>query len=210
MVTADRQPLANRRQWLIALGFVVALTAAFVGGVVFSDDSAVAPATYLPTPLAVEATSVYQFASLAEMVAASDAIIVGTVTAAEVGRPIGDPATGAIISRLVTIGVESALSGTDASAVIIEEEGALADGTPIVVNGVDPTMVGDRGIWFLDRLDDAEVPTWLTINSQGRFLIDGSALRGGDQRDALVQALQELSFDAQIDHVRSNLSETVG
>jgi len=71
----------------------------------------------------------------------------------------------------------------------------LPDGTPLIVNGVSPSAVGDHGIWFLDRLDDAELPVFLVINSQGRFLTPAQDptgdLIGGDQRNALVRSLQD-------------------
>ena len=130
------------------------------------------------------------------MVQASDAVVLATVQSVERGRLVGDPADGGIISRIVTLSVERVLSGAPAPTVLVEEEGWLADGTPIVVNGVEPSAVGDRGVWFLDAIDDAELPVLLVINSQGRFLVEGDgALRGGDQRDSLVQELQRLTLD---------------
>ena len=160
-----------------------------------------------PTTVDVEATSIYQFSSLDEMVAASDAIVVGRVTATERGRLIGDPADGGVISRLVTISVTEVLAGDTARTVIVEEEGWLTDGTPITVNGVAPSEAGDEGLWFLDSTDDAELPSYLVINSQGRFLVaGGEALRGGDQRDALVQQLQRQSLTELISATRASIA----
>jgi hypothetical protein len=148
-----------------------------------------------PAPVDVEATSIYQFSSLDEMVAASDAIVVGRVTATERGRLVGDPANGGVISRLVTVTVDEVLAGVAGATIVVEEEGWLTDDTPITVNGVAASRVGDEGLWFLDINDDAELPSFLVINSQGRFLIaDDGTLRGGDQRDVLVQQLQRQSF----------------
>jgi hypothetical protein len=49
-------------------------------------------------------------------------------------------------------------------------------------------------VWFLDRIPTDESPTYLVINSQGRFVESGGVVRGADQRDALVQELQRLSL----------------
>jgi hypothetical protein len=168
----------------------IAIVAVAVGVVIATRDDDSEPAS-----VDVEATSIYQFASLDEMVAASDAIIIGRVTATERGRLVGDPANGGVISRLVTITVDEVLAGIVGATVIVEEEGWLTDDTPITVNGVAASRVGDEGLWFLDINDDAELPSFLVINSQGRFLFaDDGTVRGGDQRDVLVQQLQRQSF----------------
>jgi hypothetical protein len=149
-------------------------------------------------PLAVEATSIYDFASLDELVAASDAIVVGTVVAVDEGRLVGAPEEGAVISRVASLRVDTALIGDVADVVVIEEEGWLPDGTPLIVNGVAPTAVGDEGVWFLDAIDDAELRGYLVINSQGRYLLDPTdptgTLLGGDRNDTLVQTLEQLTL----------------
>ena len=210
MATADGTAAASSRtRRLVPVAFVAALAIAIgVGLSIGSDEATAPPASSMPEPVAVEATSIYQFATLAEMVAASDAIVVGRVVATEPGRLVGDPANGGVISRIVTIAVDEVLAGEPATTVIVEEEGTLPDGTPIVVNGVPGSTSGDRGIWFLDRLDDAEVPAFLVINSQGRYLTASAdpstgTLEGGDQRDALVQELQGQPLDALVASVRA-------
>lgn len=203
MATAERRlrprfvPVA-----FVPVAFVAALAIALVIGLVVTSDKATAPSgstEMTVAAVAVEATSIYQFATLAEMVEASDVIAVGTVIATEPGRLVGDPANGGVISRIITIEVDQSLRGDASigagSTIVIEEEATLADGTPLVVNGVPGSEVDDRGIWFLDQLDDAELPVYLVINSQGRFLTPGDDpggdLIGGDQRDPLVQQLQQ-------------------
>ncbi len=81
-----------------------------------------------------------------------------------------------------------------ASTVIVEEEGWLPDGTPLIVDDVEPSAVGDHGVWFLDALDDADradLPAYLVINSQGRLLERDDRVVGGDQTDPLVLAIQQ-------------------
>lgn len=209
MATVDRR----LPRGLIPVAFVVTLVASLVIGFVVTGDEAAAPPTGSATTLApveIDAVSVYEFTTLAEMAVASDAIVVGTVTATETGRLVGDPADGGVVSRLVTIEVDEALRGELGPTIVIEEEGTLPDGTPLIVNGVRGSAVGDHGVWFLDRLDDAELPVFLVINSQGRFLTsptdpDGDLI-GGDQRDPLVQTLQQQSFTDLVDAVRSAMA----
>ena len=119
-------------------------------------------------------------------------------------------ADASVVARVVTLQVEGVLGGrlaasttTDRGTILVEEEGWLPDGRPLIVNGVAPSQVGDDGIWFLQVSPDPDLPSFLVINSQGRYLVDGNGLRGGDHRDALVQELQRLSPDALEQTVRA-------
>ena len=214
MATADpvREPDQGGHRavgrWLVPLAFVVVLAAALAVGLAVTDDEAAAPESTSPAAIEVDADSIYDFGTLGEMVAASDAIVVGTVVATEPGRLVGDPAAGGVISRLVTIEVDEALRGEIGATVVVEEEGTLPDGTPLIVNGVAPSEVGDHGIWFLDRLDDAELAVYLTINSQGRFLslVDtDEEVLGGDRDDPLVQQLERRSLAELVADVKVEL-----
>ncbi|HEX4981902.1 MAG TPA: hypothetical protein VFV63_09395 [Ilumatobacteraceae bacterium] len=156
-----------------------------------------------PQPLRVHATSIYDFASLDEMAAASDLVVEADVVAVERGRLVGEPDQGGVISRIVTLAIDDVIGGetTAPSTVIVEEEGWLPDGTPIIVDDVEPSSVGDHGVWFLDALeapDGADMPAYLVINSQGRLLDRDGRVVGGDQTDPLVLAVQDGSFDALI------------
>jgi hypothetical protein len=165
-------------------------------------------------PLAVAATSIYDFATLDELVAASDAIVVATVVAVDEGRLVGEPEEGAVISRVASLRVDTALIGDVADIVVIEEEGWLPDGTPLIVNDVTPTAVGDEGVWFLDSIDDSELPGYLVINSQGRYLLDPAdptgPLVGGDRNDALVQTLERLTLPELIDAIDARPPTALG
>jgi hypothetical protein len=182
-------PLARAIPIVAAVAIAVAVGAYFL----MRDDDA-----GRRQPLAVEATSIYDFAALDELVAASDAIVVATVVAVDEGRLVGEPEEGAVISRVASLRVDTALIGDVADIVVIEEEGWLPDGTPLIVNGVAPTAVGDEGVWFLDAIDDAELRGYLVINSQGRYLLDPTdptgTLLGGDRDDSLVQTLEQLTL----------------
>lgn len=194
-----------------------AIVALVLGSVAFSwwhwgaAEAASKPSTVEPAPLAVTAQSTYQFASLQEMLEGSDAVVVGVVQATNRGRLVGDPDDGGVISRVITVRVEQVLSmsaETVSEVLLIEEEGWLPDGTPIEVNGVPASEVGDRGLWFLDQVATDDVSTMVVINSQGRFLdtVDGTA--GGDQSDALVRLLQQRPFEQLVELTISLTKET--
>lgn len=163
------------------------------------------PAPVAATPVEVTAESVYRFATIDEMARASDLVVVGEVVAVERGRLVGDPDHGGVISRVVTIEIADLVrdpSGTGATTVLVEEEGWLPDGSPLVVNGVAPTAIGDVGLWFLDEVPTGDAVTYVVINSQGRFLDDGEAVRGGDPTDELVRTSERLTLAELVDAAR--------
>ena len=199
MATADRRWL---RSWLpIAAGVAVAV----IGGVLHwrSADAGPGASTTTPTSpstsvLAVVATSAYHFDALDGLVAASDLVVTGEVVETARGRLVGDADNGGVVSRIVTVRVDRVLvAGVEpvSGFVLVEEEGWLADGTPIMVDDVTPSAVGDHGVWFLDTISDGDVTTHLVINSQGRYLAEEDGLVGGDRDDPLVEQLQALGFD---------------
>ena len=88
-----------------------------------------------------------RFASLSELVAASDAVVVGTVVAVSDGRLVTapeDPDAG-FRTRLVELSVERTLRGDPPTPVVVEEPAELLDGTPAVMDGMTPLAVGDAG-----------------------------------------------------------------
>jgi hypothetical protein len=129
-----------------------------------------------PAPVAV-GSDAPRFRSLDELVAASDVVVRGEVVATERGRPFGEPGGTTIVSRLVTLRVDTVLAGTapGGDAVLVEDEGWLEDGAPLVVDGVPPTAEGDAGVWFLAAGGDPDVPAYLAVGPQGRYLADADA-----------------------------------
>jgi hypothetical protein len=155
-----------------------------------------------PSPLAVSASSLYEFEDLASMVAASDLVVRARVDTTARGRLVGDGAA-AIVSRIDTLQVREVLAGEAPGAtVLVEEEGWLGDGTAVAVNGLVPSEAGMDAIWFLDRRPDAELPGYLVINHQGRYVVNGDRLRGADGTDPLVADLEPLGPDGLMDAVR--------
>jgi hypothetical protein len=149
-----------------------------------------------PDPVAIEAAGP-TFASLAELVAASDLVVVAEVTGIAEGRTITDPSDPAagIRTRLVTVEVVRPVVGSPPPVLVIEEEAELLDGTPIVVNGVEPSSRADRGVYFLVAGGDPDAPYHALVNEQGRYLIDGSGLRPSGS-DPLSTSLASMGLDA--------------
>jgi hypothetical protein len=198
-------PVARVRAWRW-IGPAVAVVAALVAGVAVAGrdggagDGAEPVRSGEPAPVAVESDAP-RFRSLDELVAASDVVVRGEVVATERGRPFGEPGEATIVSRLVTLRVDSVLAGSVASdAVLVEEEGWLEEGAPLVVDGVPPTAEGDAGVWFLAAGGDPDVPAYLVVGPQGRYLADGDGLRpaAADPLAAELAALGEEGLAAAV------------
>ncbi|WP_421120821.1 hypothetical protein ACE2AJ_05855 [Aquihabitans daechungensis] len=195
-----RSPLA----WAVPIGLVV--VAVVVAAAILAGDPGEAPApapttTTAPQPAPIEISSdAPTFTSLEQLVDASDLIVRGRVADTQRGRWFGDGATSARIqSRLVTLDVEDVLAGEvpsgELDTLLLEEEGWLEDGAPLVVDGAAPSAVGDEGIWFLVDPGDDTTDALIVVNAQGRYLVDGDHLAGAAGDDDLVAELSERSED---------------
>jgi hypothetical protein len=186
-------------RWLVVVSVVVL---AVVGGlaVVLTHETPSHSAT--PDTVALTSSARHQFGDVGDLVGASDIVVVGRVIADEDGRTFGNPeaapagAPSAIRSHVLTLRVERVLSGADQSAdpnavVLVEEEYALGDGTPVRVDGMRRGRVGDRGVWFLTVSADPDFPAYALVNAQGRYLF-GRGVRGGDRTDALVRSVERM------------------
>jgi hypothetical protein len=160
-----------------------------------------------PSAVKVAATSKYQFDSLIEMAAASDAVVRATVVTTERGRLVGDPGAGGIVTRVVTLKVDESFDSEmdglgEGATLLVEEEGWLPTGEELIVDDLQPSAPGDAGVWFLQALDETEAPTFIVINSQGRFLnVDGHVV-GGRADDPLVDATEAASYSELVDALR--------
>jgi hypothetical protein len=140
-----------------------------------------------PAPAFVEATGP-RFESVAEMADRADLVVEGTAVALDRGRTITDPFVedAGVVTQLVQVDVD----GED--PVIVEQESALLDGTPIAVNGLAPVAVGDGGFWFLVQGESDEFPYTALVNHQGRIVVEGGVPRtvvGDPVLDADLAAL---------------------
>jgi hypothetical protein len=198
--TVARRPFLPQ----VLVGPIVAAVVAVVAGLVVAggdDAGAPAPAPAAEAEASAEpvavASNAPRAATLEELVAASDVVVRGRVAETRRGRRFGEPGGRTIVSRLVTLRVDAVLAGArpSAGAVLVEEEGWLDDGSPLVVDGLSPTEEGDSGIWFLSAGGDPDVPAYVVVGPQGRYLTDGGRLAGAAGDDPLVSELSALGPD---------------
>ena len=137
------------------------------------------------------------YTSLDELVAASDLAVVATVADVSEGRTLtapDDPGTG-FRTRLVELEVSRALIGEPPTPLVVEEPAELLDGTPVVVDGLEPLDVGAQAVWFLVAGDDETLPYHAVVNAQGRVTPGAAA------DDPLSQEMAALGLDGLIDAV---------
>lgn len=104
-----------------------------------------------------------------QLAAAADLVVVATVASTADGRTVTDPAdpTTGIRTRLATLVVDEVLAGEAPTPLVVEEEAALLDGTPIRVDGRSPAAVGDTGTWYLLAGDGEAFPYHALVGAQG-------------------------------------------
>lgn len=192
-----------RHWWAVPLATIV-LAAALTAVLMARDDAGPGLTdregpTAEPAPVRV-ASDAPRYAELEELVAASDLVVRATVTATARGRVFGEPGAetggggGAIESRLTTVEVADVLAGDRAGgALVVEEEGWLLDGSPLIVDGLGPVAEGDEVIWFLVEAPGGEGAAHITVNAQGRFVVVGDELVGAALDDPLVARLAALA-----------------
>jgi len=196
-----------RRSSILPLA-VVGLVGLIAGTVVFLNDDSphgdVEHAATTSSLLAIEASGPVH-GSLRELIEASELIVRGRVVATSRGRMIGT-ARAAVESRWVTVEVDGVLRGeVTTPTVLVEEEGWLSDGTPIVVDGLAPSVEGLEAIWFLAAIPDPELPGYFVVNHQGRYVIGAEgALTGAERDDALIAEIERLTVDQLVSAVRSD------
>ena len=150
----------------------------------------------------LEAVDTVTVSSVAEMTAASECVLRGEVVHTERGRAL----SAELVSRLVQLRVDDALAGDcPTGTVVLEEEGWLADGTPVSVEGWPGSEEGDVGVWFLVAGRSDEMPYAATVVAAGaprwrddRSVAPGSApawLREalGDGPEGLAEAVRHMS-----------------
>jgi hypothetical protein len=201
------------RRWQLGGPVAAAIVAVAAALVVAGREDASAPVlAERPAerePVAVSSDAP-RMATLAELVAASDVVVQGRVVETGRGRTFGEPGGRTIVSRLVTLRVDTVLAGTAPAtgALLVEEEGWLDDGSPLVVDGLSPTEEGDSGIWFLAAGGDPDVPAYVVVGAQGRYLAEDGRLVGaaGEGPDPLASELASLGPDGLADAIGRSAS----
>ena len=196
-------------RWLLpAAAVVVALIAGVVTVRSSVDDGggrdAVAT-TAVPADAVEVASDAPVFATLEELLGASDLVVRGRITDVQRGRWFGEGGDGARIrSRLASLEVDEVLAGTprgETGRLLLEEEGWTEDGRVLVIDGAVPTQLGDEGIWFLTDTGDATTGAWIVVNAQGRYLDVDGELQGARGDDPLVAELASGSLDELADRI---------
>ena len=182
----------------LAVAGVLAVALVAGGGAEEPPEAGTTTTTAPPEPVRIESDSpVYE--TLEELLAATDLVVRARVTSTERGRVFGEPGEEtALESRLVALEVTETLRGAEPPAeILVEEEGWLLDGSPLIVDGLVPSATGDDAIWFLvDPSEDPQEPTpFVTTNAQGRYLVVDGELIGADGTDPLVAELMALGPD---------------
>jgi hypothetical protein len=159
---------------------VIAVVAVATGWWLRDDGSA--------EPVAISATGPVA-ASLDDLVAMSDVVVEARVVAVDEGRSITDPAdpTAGIRTQLAELELAVVYAG-DAVAgesLVVEQESALIDGTPVVVNGLAPLGIDDTGFFFLVSGDDSEFPYHALVGDQGWLPLVADTVRGRSDRDPI-------------------------
>jgi hypothetical protein len=183
------------RRWARLALLAVPVAAAASVAVWMLSDGGSSPSEEPPLQVTADEPS---YATIDELVAASDLIVTGTVVAVDDGRAITDPSDpeAGIRTRLASIGIDSVLVGEHGNTVIVEQEAALLDGTPIEVNGVSALAEGQSGLYFLVAGEGDEFPYHALVNRQGRFDVDGDALVAAAPGDPLAERIEAMTPSA--------------
>ena len=152
----------------------------------------------------------YHFTSLEEMVATSDLVVVGEVTAIERGPMPTDPS--GFGYRNVTVTISETLKGTAPGAtVVIGESGYDADGS-FELADMPWSRLGDIGVFSLKHYDGQPANHYAHVHPDGRMLTHYRDEDGRSQmydgtvetfsHTALGATLTELAPDRAAEHVR--------
>ncbi len=189
-----------------AVAAIVVLAAVACG-----SDSSLQAADEKPDTVASAHWWNYHFTSLEEMVATSDLVVVGEVTAIERGpMPTDDP--GGIGLRNVTVTISETLKGTaPGAAVVIGEAGYDADGS-FELADMPWSRLGDIGVFSLKHYDGLPANHYRHVHPDGRML---THYRGEDGQSHMYEGtvetfshtslgatLTELAPDRAAEHVR--------
>jgi len=136
-----------------------------------------------PETTAEGGAEAFYFATMEEMAATSDLIVVGTVAEVSLGRESGtesaEPEPEADTSpkervRDATISVQEVLKGPEGREAVLEEYGFDRSGQPYEMGNKPWSLVGDRGIFFLIHGDGQATTHYSLVNSDGRVLFEDS------------------------------------
>jgi hypothetical protein len=110
------------------------------------------------------------FATVDDLAAASDLVVVATIVDVSSGRTLtaGDDPEAGVRTRLYELTVTRTLRGEAPRPLVVEEPAELLDGTPVIVDGMEPLHEGEQAVWYLVSGDGPSQPYYAVVNSQGR------------------------------------------
>lgn len=189
------------RRRLLALGPLLLVVVVAIVAVVslWTDDGRT-------EPTAVELDDdAPRAATLEALIGASDLVVAGTVVDVGPGRTLTDPADPdiGITSQLAQVEVDDVLAGELAGPLVVEQEAALLDGPPVVVDGMPPLTVGEQGIMFLVRGTTDEFPYTAFVGAQGWVPVIDGAVAPLDPDDPVWAGLAGGSPTDVADRIRS-------
>lgn len=195
--------------------------ALLLAAVACGSEPAVPAAAEKPDTIAHGAWWFYHFTSLEDMVATSDLVVVGEVTAIERGRFSPDPdPTSRIGYRNVTLTISETLKGsTPGSTVVVEESAYFGDGISFEYHDMPWSQLGDVGVFFLKYVEGQPAGHFRQIHPDGRILTHYSGDDGKSRMyDGTVEmfshtplgdALAELVPASAAEHVRQAAATAV-
>ncbi len=154
-----------------------------------------------PDTIAFASAWHYSFDSLEAMVATSDLVIAGEVTAINEGRLMNASDLNIPTRyRLVTITIEETIKGVYTNnAVQIEEAGYTPGGVSFEIDEMPWSNVGDTGIFFLKRYSAQPEGYYAQISPEGRLL---TATNDGEESE-------QLSFKSIVNFADSALGQSL-
>lgn len=154
-------------------------------------------------PVTMQVDDPFAQADMATLSQESDAVVRGTVVAADGGVRVGS--SDRLLYTAFTVEVDEALAGApgDRVEVILASE---VDGRPVAIEGRPLPHVGDRGLWFLTAIaPQFQRDGYVLTGQSGLLLFEGDeVVGGGPGKSAVAAEVARLdSPEAVVDHVRS-------
>jgi hypothetical protein len=135
-------------------------------------------------PALGHADEAVQAASVAELAAASELVVIGEVQSAEPAQliPDGPDGKGRQYEHLQVQILEVLVGNEVAGGQIVVRQASLDHDKVAVTNGLDPAQVGECAVFFL--VPSKASDTWRVTSSQSRYSIDSAGRLIGAESDS--------------------------
>ena len=145
-----------------------------------------------PSTVKMWTASMYNFDTLAEMVATSDLVVEGEVMSDSRGDiHVGH---GGSVDHLAYLRVLETFKGATPVNVAVVEPGWDDQGRAYVVDGLPSLRPSNRVLLFLRRLNqDGSADLYVRVSSAGQFFLDGDSVTTGEAVDAAVEKIKTMT-----------------